>query len=51
VAVGSRLGNDLGADDGAATRLVVDDHLLAEQDRQSLGDDPRAEVSVEPPGA
>ena len=39
VAVGFRLGDDLGADDGAAARLVLDDHRLAQQSGELLGDD------------
>ena len=39
VAVGFRLGDDLGADDGAAARLVLDDYRLAKQSGELLGDD------------
>ena len=51
VTVGFCLRHDLGADDGAAARAIVDDHLLAEELSSTSLAAIRADVSVGPPGA
>jgi hypothetical protein len=44
VAVGLGLGHDLGADDAAGARSVVDHHLLSQAGAEMLADQPRHDV-------
>src|SRR5262245_42955543 len=43
IAVGGRLGNDLGAD---VARAVIDDHRLTEWSRDLLRDQPRGDIAA-----
>jgi hypothetical protein len=46
VAVGRRLGGDVGGDHAAAARAVIDDHLLAPDPGKPLGEKPRDDVGA-----
>ena len=46
VAIGLRFSDEIGADDGAAARAILDDDRLAEERRQRLGERARHEVEA-----